>query len=149
MFDIGKMSKLFGKWLDRPIMIDALQKTHSAIILNGPWVFYGRHAAQDTKSPQPPHEMWLNREAYYRELLGSSCATFPGKCYRIMNPRNIQSGFKRWIAQGPSFKEYLADAFKLGATTRAVWKSRFLTPKIVQKLFNDYAQSYFRKNFGL
>jgi hypothetical protein len=147
--DIGGLSERFGKWLDRPIMIDALQKTGSAIILNGPWVFYGRHAAQDTKSTQPHHAMWLNREAYYHEILGCSRKTFPGKCFSVMSPRNIKSGFKRRIAKGPSFEEYLTDAFKLSATTKAVWKNRFFVPKFVQKLFNDYAQSYFQKNFGL
>lgn len=147
--DIDGISKRFGKWLDRPIMIDALQKNQYAIILNGSWVFYGRHASQDTKSTQPHHAMWLNREAYYQNILGTSWTTFPGRCFCVMSPRNIKSGFKRRIARGPTFKEYLADAFKLGATSPRVWRFRFFTPKLVQKLFNNYTQSYFRKNFGL
>jgi len=147
--DLSAMRTRYGKWMDRPIMIETLSKNHSAIILNGPWIFYGRHRGQDTKNAQPPHAMWLNREAYYLELLGDSWSTFSGRCFRITSSRRIKSGFKRRIAKGPSFEEYLADAFKCGATSHNIWKSRSLFPKFIQKLFNLYAQKYFYRHFSI
>ena len=141
----------YGKWCDRPILIEAVQENQSALILQGSWVFYGRHAQQDTKAgaTQPPHTMWLNREAYYHELLGDSWGDLPGQCFRVMNPRNLKSGFKRRIAPGTDMEEYLTDALSIGATTERLWKLRFLYPKPVQKGFNGYAWACLRHRFAV
>ena len=133
------------------MLIEAVSDTESAIILQGSWVYYGRHAKQDTKSSasQPPHQVWLNREAYYHEILGDAWSTFPGWCFNVMNPRNLKSGYKRRIAAGPSFEDYISDALKLRATTQSVWSNRKYFPKPVQRIFNSYAQSYLKKRYTI
>jgi len=140
----------YGKWGDRPIMIEAL-RDQPAIVLNGVFVYAGRHAGQDThsKATQPPHTLWLNRERYFRDIMGDSTSSFSGLSFCMMNARRIKSGFKRRIIEGTTFAQYLEDAFKLGATTRRAWNFRYFAPKAVQSMFNRYAQSYLRRQYQL
>lgn len=138
----------FGKWGDRPIMIEALQN-NSALILTGNFVYYGRHETQDTRitATQPPHTLWLNRERYFKNIMGTRLSTFSGWCFCVMNPRRLKSGYKRRIVKNLDFKTYLADAFKLGATNHKAWRFHFLTSKLIQNAFNAYAKIYLqRKN---
>jgi len=138
----------YGKWGDRPMMIESL-RNQSAIILNGIFVYSGRHAGQDThsKATQPPHTLWLNRERYFHDIMGDSTSSFSGLSFCMMNSRRIKSGYKRRIIEGTTFNRYLEDAFKLGATTERAWKFRFIAPKPVQAIFNRYAQSYLRRHY--
>ena len=140
----------FGKWGDRPIMIEAVG-SGSAILMTDAYVYSGRHDMQDThfKETQPPHTLWLNREQFFRNILGEKLSGFPGLCFLAMNARRLKSGFKRRIAKGVAFDAYLGDAFSMGATTKSIWAMRWLTPRLVQRVVDFYSKHYLKKNFRI
>ncbi len=147
--DLQNLQDLFGKFYDRPIMIEAL-RDGSALILPGPWIYYGRHSAQETRLPEthPPHTQWLNRERYFKNIMGTQLSTFAGRCFCIMSPRRLKSGYKRRIIKGLPFKTYLQDALNMGAATPKTWRFRVLAPKLIQCVFNAYVQAYFRTHYS-
>lgn len=138
----------YGKWGDRPIMIEAIQN-QKALVLDGAFTYSGRHPGQDqhSKATQPPHTLWLNRERYFRGIMGDDWATFSGKCFCMQNHRRLKSGYKRRIIEGIKFPQYLQDAFMIGATTAKAWRFRLIAIKPVQALFNRYATRYLSRNF--
>lgn len=140
----------FGKWGDRPIMIEAVGNGY-AIHMTDAYVYTGRHDAQDThfKETQPPHTLWLNREQFFRNIMGDRITRFPGLCFCIMNHRRLKSGYKRRIAKGVSFSKYLDDAFVIGAVTKKTWLLRWIAPRPLQNLLNLYSNYYLRKSFNL
>lgn len=148
--DFNKLEEKFGKWGDRPIMVEALG-TGTAIVLTGAYVFTGRHSEQDThqKKTQPPHTLWLNREKFFLDILGDKIPSYQGLCFCIMNHRRLKSGYKRRIAKGIEYKAYLSDAFSIGAVTRKSWRTSWLAPRIIQNIFNRYSTRYLRKHFSI
>lgn len=148
LIDLAGLSAEYGKWGDRPIMIEAVHNQR-AIVLAGALTYSGRHSGQDqhAKATQPPHVLWLNRERYFRGILGDDWATFPGKCFCMQSHRRLKSGYKRRIIDGIKFSEYLQDAFTIGATTARIWRFRFIAIKPVQALFNRYAKRYLLRHF--
>jgi len=150
-FKALKMDELaarFGKWGDRPIMIETVQGDSSAIVLNGAFVYYGRHDAQDTgtEETQPPYTLWLNRERYYKDILSDRISRFSGLCFCVMSHRHLKSGYKRRIIKGTDFTAYLKDAFALGATTNKAWALRRLAPRLIQNALNSYARIHLRRH---
>ncbi len=148
--DLESLSTQFGKWGDRPIMIEVLQGK-SAIILLGDYVFYGRHELQDTRlaQTQSPHTLWLNRERYFKGILSDKLSSFSGLCFCTMSHRRLKSGYKRRIIKGLDFKTYLQDAFSLGSTTGKAWRFRYLAPRLIQTAVNAYAQKYLRRHHSI
>ena len=148
--DFCNLKNLFGKWGDRPIMIEAVGNG-TAILMDDEYVYTGRHDSQDThsKDTQPPHTLWLNREKFFRNLLGDRFTRFPGLCFCIMNHRRLKSGYKRRIAKDVSFSQYLNDAFAMGAATKRTWSLRWLSTRPFQNLLNAYSSYYLRKSFRL
>lgn len=148
--NIEAMFGQFGKWADRPIMTESLME-QSAIILNGAFVYYGRHEAQDThtKETQPPHTLWLKREQYFKDILGDKLTTFPGRCFCTMSHRRLKSGYKRRIIKDMDFKTYLLDAFTIGATTKKAWRFRFISFRPLQGIFHIYANMYLRRHCSI
>lgn len=148
--DFRDLEKKFGKWGDRPIMIEAVGKG-MAIILTGTYIFTGRHEAQDThqKKTQPPHTLWLNREKFFYDILGDSITDYKGLCFCIMNHRRLKSGYKRRIAKGIKFKAYIEDAFSIGSVTKKSWEMTWLAPKFIQNLFNRCFARYLDKHFSI
>tara|TARA_B110000093_G_scaffold182951_1_gene231259 strand:- start:3190 stop:3924 length:735 start_codon:yes stop_codon:yes gene_type:complete len=148
--DFEALKLQFGKWGDRPIMIEAVG-TGSAIILTGNYVYTGRHDAQDTHhiQTQPPHTVWLNREKFFRDILGDSLSKFSGICFCVMSRRRLKSGFKRRILKGVSFAKYLDDAFSIGAATKRTWKLGRFAPRPIQRYIDAYSQRYMRKHFSI
>lgn len=148
LIDLANLSVEYGKWGDRPIMIEALHN-QMAIVLVGALTYSGRHPGQDqhAKGTQPPHTSWLNRERYFKSILGDDWATFPGKCFCMQSHRRLKSGYKRRIVEGVKFPQYLQDAFTIGATTAKAWRFRFVALKPVQSLFNRYSQRYLQRHF--
>ena len=142
---LTELSDRFGKWRDRPVMIEAVQD-RTAIILNGAFVYSGRHPEQDThtKETHPPYTLWLNREGYYRGILGDRLSRFTGLGFCIMSHRHLKSGYKRRIVKTIDFATYLREAFALGATTRKAWMSRWLAPRLVQIAYSFFARAYFK-----
>ncbi len=140
----------FGKWADRPFMIEAVQDRF-AIALNGAFAYSGRHAAQDTGNvtTQPPHMLWLNRERYYRAILSDRLSRFSGLCYCVMSHRHLKSGYKRRIIKGTDYKTYLNDALLLGATTKKAWALRVLAPRLIQNALTYYLRSHLRRHNGI
>lgn len=148
--DFEDLKLQFGKWGDRPIMIEAVG-TGSAIILTGNYVYTGRHDAQDTHhiQTQPPHTVWLNREKFFRDILGDSLSNLTGICFCIMSRRRLKSGFKRRILKGVSFAQYLNDAFSIGAATKRTWQLGIFAPRPIQRYVDAYSQRYMRKHFSI
>ena len=148
LIDLPRLWTEHGKWFDRPIMIETLHDQR-AIVLSGAFTYSGRHAGQDqhSKGTQPPPASWLNRERYFRSILGDEWATFPGKCFCMQSHRRLKSGYKRRIVEGITFSQYLQDAFTSGATTAKAWRFRFIAINPVQSLFNRYAKRYLVHNF--
>lgn len=150
LLDFKDLEKKFGKWGDRPIMIEAVSNG-MAIILTGTYIFTGRHEAQDThqKKTQPAHTIWLNREKYCRDIMGDKLSNFPGICFCVMNHRRLKSGYKRRIAKDIDFKTYLSDAFSMGAATKRTWNMARLAPRPLQQILNRYSASYLKKKFRI
>jgi glycosyltransferase involved in cell wall biosynthesis len=148
--DFKSLEEKYGKWGDRPIMIEAVGNGR-AIVFTGAYVFTGRHEAQDTHQikTQPPHTIWLNREKFYRDILKDKVSNYPGLCFCIMNHRRLKSGYKRRIAKRIDFKAYLDDAFSIGAVSKKSWRMAWLTPRIVQNLFNHYSARHLNKHFSV
>jgi len=148
--DFNGLEKQFGKWGDRPILIEAVG-SGSAIVFTGAYVFTGRHEAQDTHQAktQPPHTIWLNREKFFKDILGDNTFSYPGLCFCIMNHRRLKSGFKRRIAKGIDFETYMNDAFSMSAASKKSWKMAWLTPRIVQNIFNYYSKRHLEKHFSV
>lgn len=148
--DFEDLKEKFGKWGDRPIMIEAVGDG-SAIVLTGEYVYTGRHDAQDThlNQTQPPHTVWLNREKFFRDILGDQLSNFPGICFCVMSHRRLKSGFKRRIIKGIAFPKYLEDAFSIGAATGRTWKLGWLAPRPVQRFVDSYSQKYLRRHFTI
>lgn len=148
LIDLTTLWAEHGKWVDRPIMIEALHNQR-ALLLSGAFTYSGRHSGQDqhSKGTQPPHTLWLNRERYFRNILGDDWATFHGRCFCMQSHRRLKSGYKRRIIEGVKFSQYLQDAFSTGATTGKAWGFRFIAIKPVQSLFNHYAKRYLRRHF--
>jgi glycosyltransferase involved in cell wall biosynthesis len=148
VIDLAGLSAEYGKWGDRPIMIEAVNNQR-VIVLEGAFTYSGRHPGQDqhAKGTQPPHTSWLNRERYFRNILGDDWATFPGKCFCMQSHRRLKSGYKRRIVEGVKFPQYLQDAFTIGATTAKAWRFRFVALKPVQSLFNGYSKGYLQRHF--
>ena len=146
--DLAGLSADYGKWGDRPIMIEALQN-RDALMLPGAFTYSGRHGGQDqhSKATQPPHTLWLNRERYFRSILGDDWSTFPGRCFCMHNHRRLKSGYKRRIIEGIDFAGYLKDAFACGATSAKAWRFRLIAIKPVQSFFNGRAKRYLRRHF--
>jgi len=140
----------FGKWGDRPIMIESVENG-SAIILIGTYIFTGRHDAQEThlEQTQPPHTAWLHRENYFRDILGDELSSFPGLCFCVMNHRRLKSGYKRRIKKGVAFSTYLDDAFTLGAATKRTWNFRWFAPRPVQRMVDFYSTRHLAKHFSI
>ncbi len=148
--DFCNLINIFGKWGDRPIMIEAVGNG-TAILIADEYVYTGRHDAQDThfKETQPPHTLWLHREKFFRNILGDRITRFPGLCFCIMNHRRLKSGYKRRIAKDVSFSQYLNDAFAMGAATKRTWFLRWIAPRPLQNLLNAFSNYYLRKSFKL
>jgi glycosyltransferase involved in cell wall biosynthesis len=148
--DFEDLDKRYWKWVDRPIMIEAVG-SGSAIILAGTYVFTGRHDSQEThhKKTQPPHTVWLDREKYFHEILGDNLTKLLGICFCVMSHRRLKSGYKRRINNSVTFSAYLADAFAIGAATKKTWRLRWVAPKPVQKMLDTYVRGYLVKNFSI
>jgi glycosyltransferase involved in cell wall biosynthesis len=150
LLDFKDLEKKFGKWGDRPIMIEAVGNG-MAIVLTDTYIFTGRHKAQDThqKKTQPSHTIWLNREKYCRDIMGDKLSNFPGICFCVMNHRRLKSGYKRRIAKRIEYKAYISDAFSMGAATKRTWCMAWLAPKPVQQILNRYSASHLKKKFSI
>lgn len=148
--DFEDLNVRFGKWGDRPIMIEAVGEG-SAILLSGTYVFSGRHDSQDThtKNTQPPHTVWLNRERYFRDQLGDSLSSILGACFCVMSHRRLKSGYKRRITKGVSFTKYLNDAFEMGAATKRTWRLRWMAPRVIQRGLEARFQKHLFRNFSI
>lgn len=148
--DFERIKVDYGKWGDRPVMIEATGNG-VAINLTGPYVFTGRHDAQDThlEQTQPEHTVWLNREKFFRDFLGENPSSFLGLCFCVLNHRRLKSGFKRRIKRGISFQNYLDHAFLIGAVTKKTWRFRWLAPRLIQHIFIFYSKHYFARRFGI
>ena len=146
--DLAGLAADYGKWADRPIMIEGLHN-RPGLFLEGAFTYSGRHPGQDqhSKQTQPPHTSWLNRERYFKNILGDDWAAFSGKCFCMQSHRRLKSGYKRRIVEGIKFAAYLQDAFAIGATTAKAWRFRFVALKPAQSLFNRYAKRYLHRHF--
>ena len=148
--DLESVFSPFGKWGDRSIMIEALGN-RNAIVLRGPFIYYGRHETQDSRNEgtQTPYTAWLNRERLFKNILGDQLSTFPGLCFCIFSHRRLKSGYKRRIIKGLDFKAYIHDALEMGATTAKAWRFRMLAPRPVQNGFNSLAWLYLRYRYRI
>lgn len=148
--DFDNLKVNYGKWGDRPILIETVGDG-AALILTGEYVFTGRHDAQDTHHSQtlPPYIVWLNREKFFRDILGDKLSDFTGICFCVMSHRRLKSGFKRRILKDVSFSTYLSEAFKIGATTKRTWNLGRLAPRPIQRIMDSYSQHYLRKHFSI
>lgn len=150
LIDFEEMKSKYGKWCDRPILIEAVGYG-SAILLTGSYVFSGRHDAQDThlKQTQPPYTVWLNREKFFRDLLGDRLTHFTGLCFCVMSRRRLKSGFKRRIQKGVPFSTYKEEAFNIGSATKRTWNLGVFAPRVIQRMVDSYSESYLRKRFSI
>lgn len=148
--DFNEVKDKFGKWGDRPMMIEAVGDG-AVMVLTGDYVFTGRHDAQDThqSQTQPPYMVWLNREKFFRDILGDDLSDFTGICFCAMSHRRLKSGFKRRIVKNVSFSTYLDEAFRIGAATKRTWNLGRFAPRPIQRMMDSYSKRYLNKYFSI
>ncbi len=135
----------FGKWGDMPLMVEAIGRGRAAFIdCAGGWM--GLHPRQDTNDSNnlPSYRSWIERELFFRKLLGDNPFCLSGLSFCLMNYRHLRSGYKRRVNREVSFRQYLMEARSSGAlTSRGEW-FRWISFGIVQKIFEGYLRKRYR-----
>lgn len=137
----------FGKWGDVPLMINTIGKGKAAYI-DSACGWMGLHEGQDSNDTnnRPTSKSWLERELYFKELLGDNPRSLSGLSFCIMNYRHLRSGYKRRVRQDVSFVEYLDQARSCGALAPRGERFRFISPRIVQKIFEKSLRYKYKKS---
>ncbi len=145
--DLSSILDIYGKWGDTPLMIEAVGNG-KAIMFMDTCGWAGVHPERDSGDPAtlPPYFSWINLEKQFCEHMGDDPHTFAGLSFCIMNYRHLKSGFKRRIKKGASFQQYIAEAKIASALTERSLRFRFLSWRIVQKIFLWLSHRHFRKS---
>lgn len=148
--DFDSMRINYERWADRPILIEVTGEG-TAILLTQPYVQSGRHKGQDSKNRDtlPKAIVWLNREKFFKNILGDNLTDLSGLSFCIMNYRRIKSGFKRRINQEVSFSEYIDNAIAVGALTKKTWLLGWFAIGPIKWLINTYSKFVFKRRFRI